>query len=48
VRVLCNPAIQVCLKPLQIELSSFDTLPQSLRTPAIFPVSHPGNVGKTA
>jgi chitin disaccharide deacetylase len=34
VRVLCNPAIQVCLRPLQIELRSFDTLPQSLRAPA--------------
>ena len=34
VRVLCNPAIQVCLKPLQIELSSFDDLPQSLRAQA--------------
>ena len=29
VRVLCNPAIQVCLKPLQIELSSFDALPHN-------------------
>jgi predicted glycoside hydrolase/deacetylase ChbG (UPF0249 family) len=31
VRVLCNPAIQVCLKPLQIELKSFDILPQLSR-----------------
>jgi chitin disaccharide deacetylase len=36
VRVLCNPAIQECLKPLQVELRSFDALPQSLRAPAIF------------
>jgi predicted glycoside hydrolase/deacetylase ChbG (UPF0249 family) len=34
VRVLCNPIIQACLKPLQIELRSFDTLPKSLRAPA--------------
>jgi predicted glycoside hydrolase/deacetylase ChbG (UPF0249 family) len=36
VRVLCNPAIQVCLKPLQIELRSFEAFPQSIRPPTIF------------
>jgi predicted glycoside hydrolase/deacetylase ChbG (UPF0249 family) len=47
VRVLCNPAIQVYLKPVQIELNSFDTLPQSLREPTLFPVAHPRKVGNT-
>jgi predicted glycoside hydrolase/deacetylase ChbG (UPF0249 family) len=31
VRVLCDPAIQACMKHAQIELESFDTLPHSSR-----------------
>lgn len=47
VRVLCNPAIRDCLKQFQIELRSFDALPQSHRAPATLSSGHPDKVGKT-